>query len=142
MPLIVTPGFSFNGDCAEAIRLYQRAFGAEVTVLLHYADANPADWDRPMDERERNMVYHAEMMVGGQRVMLSDEIEGGIQPGNALGLVVTFEDKESVQRAYAVLAEEGTPVIPPRATTYSSCIGRVRDKFGFTWGLMTEQTEG
>lgn len=44
-------------------------------------------------------------------------------------------------RAYEVLKEGCTIIYPVGSTTYSSCRVVLVDKFGFRWGLMTEQTE-
>lgn len=37
----VTPNFHFDGDCNEALKLYEKAFNGKITVLLFYRDANP-----------------------------------------------------------------------------------------------------
>lgn len=139
--LIVTPGFNMEGHCEEAMALYEKAFDARVTVLLRYADADPRDWAAPLTEGQKRMIFHAEMTIGGQRVMFSDMLEFGLAKGTALFLVVTFEDAQQVMGAYRVLAEGGTVLYPPHSTTYSSCFASVVDRFGFRWGLMTEQTE-
>ena len=34
---------SFNGDCAQAIALYERAFGIRAKYILRYKDAPPED---------------------------------------------------------------------------------------------------
>lgn len=56
-------------------------------------------------------------------------------------LTITFEDAESVKRAYEVLKEGSTIIYPMVSTTYSSCFVSLIDKFGVRWGLMTEQTD-
>lgn len=37
----ITPVFNLNGQCDEAVDLYQRAFGAKVDFILRYTDADP-----------------------------------------------------------------------------------------------------
>ena len=69
--LIVTPNFHFKGQCKEAIELYKKAFGAEVKVLLCRSDANPQDYI-VKDPNQNGLVYHAEIYIGTQRIMLSD----------------------------------------------------------------------
>lgn len=83
---ILTPVFNTNGCCSEAMALYQEAFGAKIDFILRYADADPRDFDKPLTEARRNMVYHAEMHIGGQRVMFSDILEFDIHKGTALFL--------------------------------------------------------
>lgn len=59
----------------------------------------------------------------------------------SLSLTVTFDTKGEVQQAYEVLREDSETIYQMQSTTYSSCMVVFIDKFGFRWGLMTEQTE-
>ncbi len=138
---IVTPNFNFAGQCAEAIALYQKAFGARVGCLLRYSDANSADWEKPLTPQQADYVYHAELYIGGQRIMMCDNMDVTFQKSTALSLVVTFDNKEQVMQAYELLREGSETIYPMKSTTYSSCFVSFVDRFGFRWGLMTEQTE-
>ncbi len=139
--LVVTPSFNLNGRCEEAIRLYEKAFGAKVQFMLRYADADRLDFAAPLTEEQKKLIYHAEMLIGGQRIFFSDIIEFDLAKGNALFLAITFDDANSVKQAYEVLKEGSTTLIPMKSTTYSSCFVSLVDKFGFRWALFTEQTE-
>jgi PhnB protein len=138
---IVTPVINFQGNCEEAIHLYEKAFETKADFILHYSDAKKEDWDRPLTTKQKAMVYHAEMKIGTQRLMFSDIIEFELIKGNSFFLTVTFETKEQVQRAYLILSEGSTTLFPMRSTTYSSCTVSFIDRFGFRWGLMTEQPD-
>lgn len=139
---MLTPNFNFHGDCAEAIELYKKAFGARVDFQMSYADADPADLGRPATEADKGLVYHSEVKIGGQRVMMSDNMDVPFTPGLALSLVLTLDTKEEVMQAYEVLSDGARRIIyPPRTTTYSSREAVLVDKFGIRWGIMTEQTE-
>jgi PhnB protein len=138
---IVTPVINFQGNCEEAIRLYEKAFETNADFILHYSDAKKEDWNRPLTEEQKKMVYHAEMKIGSQRIMFSDIIEFDLVKGNSFFLTVTFETKEEVQKVYRILSEGSTTLAPMRNTTYSSCFVSFIDRFGFRWGLMTEQPD-
>lgn len=137
----VTPCFNLCGRSEEAMALYEKAFGARTQFILRYADADPKDFDMPVTGCMQNLVYHAEMTIGSQRVMFSDIIEFSPAKGTALFLTVTFEDAEGVRKAYDVLKDGSTTIYPMKSTTYSSCFVSFVDRFGFRWGLMTEQTD-
>jgi PhnB protein len=139
--VVVTPGINLGGKCAEAIALYEKAFGARTDLLLRYSDADPADWDAALTDEQKDWVYHAEVYIGDQRMMFSDVIESDPTPGVSLFLVLTFDDADTVKKAYGVLEEGSTIVSPMTQTTYSSCFVSLVDKFGLRWVLMTEQTE-
>lgn len=138
--MLVTPTLHFHGTCKEAIALYQEAFGLKLNFLLRYSDADKLDWNEELTEEESDYVYHAEAQIGSQRIMLSDERGGKDGGKNSLFLTVTFETAEQVKKAYEHLKEGGTILYPMRSTTYSSCMVTLIDRYGFRWGLMTEQT--
>lgn len=140
MPML-TPNFNFDGRCEQAIRLYQAAFGARVGCLLRYSDALKKDFDRPLTDQEKMYVYHAELWIGEHRVMMCDNPDVPFVPSRSLSLVVTFDTKEDVLRAYDVLKEGCEIIYPVHSTSYSSCEVVLIDRFGFRWGLMTEQPD-
>lgn len=138
---MLTPNFNFDGRCEEAILLYEKAFGARRGCFLRYADADPADFNEPMTDEQKRFVYHAELFIGGQRVMMCDNLTVPFQTSLSLSLVVTMDTREDVLRAFDVLKDGATVIAPVHSTTYSSCEVVLIDRFGFRWGLMTEQTE-
>ena len=95
--MLVTPNFHFHGDCEEAMLLYQKAFSGEITCMLRYRDANPEDYSA--DSRWDDYIYHAEMLLHGTRIMLSD-MEPAVPAQRPsylpLSLVVTMDTKEQV----------------------------------------------
>ncbi len=137
--MLITPTLHFNGQCEEALKLYKRAFDCKVDFLLRYADADNRDWK--VTEEEKNYVYHSEVHIGGQRFMMADELQFEQKTVTSIFLTITFDTKEEVAKAFNILAEEGEVIYPLHSTTYSSCGGSLIDKYGFRWGLMTEQTE-
>jgi PhnB protein len=139
--MIVTPTLHFYGQCEEAIGLYQKAFDLRTSYILYYSGADPSDWNVTLTEEQQAYVYHSEAYIGGQRFMLADEIGQEASTNTSLFLTITFETADQVKQAYEVLTDGGSIIHPLRSTTYSSCMASVVDKFGFRWGLMTEQTE-
>lgn len=139
--MTITPNFNFDGKCGEAISLYQQAFGAKVDYLLHYRDADQSDFKRELSEEQKDYVYHAELYIDGQRIMMADNLDILFRPSTALSLTVTMSRKEEVLAAFEVLEDGGEVIYPPHSTTYSSCTTNVIDRFGFRWVIMTKQTE-
>lgn len=137
MPALV-PAFNFTGQCEEAMELYKKAFGATVDCLFRYSDADARDWATPLTDEQARKIYHAEMHICGQRVMLADHLERDVQPGTSLSLAAVFEDPEQVRAAYDVLKDGCTIVHPMQTRTYSACIVVLVDQFGIRWTLMTE----
>lgn len=135
---IITPNFNFAGRCEEAVALYQKAFDAKPGCLLRYSDADRSDWDKELTPEQKNYIYHAELFIGSQRIMMCDNMDVDLVKSTALSLTVTFDTKEEVKKAYEVLKEGSETIYQMKSTTYSSCMVVFIDKFGFRWGLMTE----
>ncbi|WP_250227705.1 VOC family protein [Anaeropeptidivorans aminofermentans] len=138
---IITPNFNFAGRCEEAVALYQKAFNAKVGCLLRYSDANKSDWNKKLTPEQENYIYHVELFIGDQRIMMCDNMDVDLVKSTALSLTVTFDTKDEVKQAYNILREDSETIYQMQSTTYSSCMVVFIDKFGFRWGLMTEQTE-
>ncbi|NLK96292.1 MAG: VOC family protein [Clostridiales bacterium] len=138
---IFTPNFNFGGHCEEAMYFYQKAFGAKIGCFLRYSDAQKEDFNKELTETEKAYIYHGEIFIGNQRIMMSDNMDIPFEPSLSLSLTVIFDTKEEVMQAYDVLKEECKIIYPVHSTTYSSCSVSLIDKFGFRWVLMTEQTE-
>ena len=134
--LQVTPNLHFNGQCKQAIQLYKDALGAQVKILLCESDANPKYWTA------KDLVYHCEIFIGSQRIMLNDNTDSQSESLNhAMSLVITFDSADEVKSAYSLLSDGCIIVHPMQSTTYSSCFVSLVDRFGMRWELMTEQTE-
>lgn len=136
--MIITPNLHFHGECKEALKLYEKAFNGKLTMLFHYFDANPDDFlIEQLSDKEKEYIYHAEMMIGNQRFFFSDSINE-ISKGQNISIVVTFDCADEVKTAYEMLKEGGLVIEPLQVTSYSSCFGSLVDRFGIRWELMTE----
>lgn len=127
--MIVTPNFHMDGNCKQAIALYTRAFGAKVQTLLLESDASHPE-----------RVYHAVLILGSQRIFMTDDTAQTPPKGNTLSLVLTYDTKGEVMAAFEAVREGAQVITPPQATPYSSCMVSLVDRFGVRWELMTEQT--
>ena len=112
------------GDAADAIRFYERAFGAKEKFRL----VEPS-----------GRVGHAELDFGGTIVMLSDEYpEYGIRGpttvgGTTFSIHLHVDDADAaIERAIAAGAEL---VRPASDAFYGERSGTVRDPFGHEWLL-------
>jgi len=134
----ITPNYHFRGDCEEAIQLYKDAFNGEITSVMKYSNADPSDLSiKDMSDEDKNLVYHAEMLIGGHRFMFSDSMSD-ISFGQNTSMVVTFDTRGAVMDAYNILGKDAKIIHPITDTTYSSCFVSLVDKFGMRWELMTE----
>lgn len=120
---MLIPHLHFDGNCAEAIALYEKAF-----------DTKAKDYDYREDR-----IAHAEMKIHGQKVWLND---GKAFLGDALGvncathLILTFKTSKELLACYELLKEDNDDSAPFHETPYSKLVGNFLDKFGVPWGFM------
>jgi PhnB protein len=122
----LTPYFSVS-DGAKAIEFYKVAFGA--TELYRLVDP------------QSGKIGHAELMLNGHLIMLSDEYpEHGTTPerlgGTTMRLCLMVDDVDaSVDRARAAGA---TVTMEPANQFYGHRSARIRDPFGHEWLIQRE----
>ena len=135
---MLTPNIHFRGNCYEAIQFYKDVFDLEIKILEKNKDANPSDY--VSDDHYLNRVYHAEVYLLGNRIIMSDIADEDYNHGHSVSLIVTFDSALQVKEAYESLKDQATIIHEIQKTTYSSCFVSLIDKFGVRWELMTEQT--
>ena len=139
--MLITPTLNFGGTCREAIRMYEKAFEGKISCLISYREANDPAYMSLLSEEQKDYVYHAELVLGNQRIIMSDHVDIEFTVCYSNFLTIMYDTKEEVQRAYEIMKEGSKTIYKMEATPYSSCRVVFVDKFGIRWGIMTEQTE-
>ena len=68
---------SFDGNCAEAMRFYERVLGGRLDALVRYADA-PADAVMPiLSDEDAGRVMYARLTLDEQTLLGSDATAEG-----------------------------------------------------------------
>jgi PhnB protein len=125
----VTPYLILNA-AGDAIAFYNKALGATEVMRMD-------------DPRGRN--HHAEISIGGSRVMLADEhpeIEA-LSPktigGSPVSIHLYVEDVDAaVERAVAA----GAKLLRPVADQfYGDRVGGIEDPFGYRWFIATHKED-
>jgi PhnB protein len=125
----VTPYLILNA-AGDAIAFYKRAFGAIEVMRM----------DDPSGK-----VHHAEISIGGSRIMLADEhpeIEA-LSPktigGSPVSIHLYVEDVDgAVERVVAA----GAKLVRPVADQfYGDRVGGIEDPFGYRWFIATHKED-
>jgi len=121
----------FNGDCGDALALYQAAFGAEIHTLIRFRDTPDAATVAP---EWHDKIMHALFSLGSNAIMVSDG-QFGQPPKDYHGftLSISASDAQSGQRTFDMLSEGGTVLTPWQSTFFTSGFGMLRDRFGVPW---------
>ena len=72
----------FDGQCAEAMRFYERTLGGKLQTLMTYGESpGPDQHNCPANQKDR--IMHACLVVDGRMLMASDSPPGSTPPGSS-----------------------------------------------------------
>lgn len=129
----VQPYLFFDGRCEEAIAFYQGAVGAEVLMLMRYADAPDPPPPGMVAPGSENKVMHASLRIGDSEIMASDGSCGGKPMFQGVSLSLAVASEAEADRLFKALAEGGQVQMPIGKTFFSQRFGMVADRFGVSW---------
>lgn len=110
---------------AEAVRFYQKAFDAPLSVGY---------------ENEDGSYMHAELDVYGQVLAIAED-ERRMTCGENMQFCLHFEkdERDKVTKAYEVLAPDSQKIIAPLGPCdFSPHMAAVIDKYGVYWCIFTD----
>jgi len=130
---------AFNGNCAEAIALYEAAFGVKAEGVMRYKDTPPDDGTQHPKEVEE-FVMHTWLKIGNDAVgeigMHDRMPDNKCSYGDGVSVSLGLASADAVITAFNILKEGGKIGIAPETVFFSECYCEVMDKFGISWILM------
>ena len=121
----------FNGNCAQAMRFYERTLGGKIEMTMTYGES-PEPEHCPPGSKDR--IMHTSLLIDGRRLMASDTPAGDqakLMQGFALSLGYPTPDEG--KRIFNALAAEGTTTMQFGKTFWAEGFGMLTDKFGVPW---------
>lgn len=131
--LQIQPYLFFNGRCEEALAFYQRALGAEVTMLMRFKDS-PDPTMCSSDSGDK--VMHASLQIGAATVLASDGCTEAAPAFQGFSLSLAVPDAATADKYFAALADGGQVQQPLIQTFFASRFGMVADRFGVAWMII------
>lgn len=121
----------FQGQCAEAMRFYERTLGGKLEALLTYGEAPQPNACAAGSE---NLVMHARLVVDGRMLMASDTPPGmGGKPMGGFSLSLQYPTPDEARRIFDALSQGGTVTMPMQPTFFAEAYGMFTDRFGTPW---------
>jgi PhnB protein len=134
--MIVQPYLFFDGRCEEAVEFYNKALGAEVTMLMRYKDSPDPPPPGMVALGSENKVMHTSFRIGETTVMASDGQCQGRPNFQGFSLSLTVPNEAEAERLFAALADGGQVQMPLAKTFFSPRFGMVTDRFGVSWMIV------
>ncbi len=101
----IVPTLNFGGDCREAIQMYEKAFQGKISCMITYGEANDPKYNPLLKENQNEYIYHSELVLDNQRIIMSDNVDIEFQTCYSNFLTIMFDTKEEVIRAYEIMKE-------------------------------------
>src|SRR5688500_6019891 len=134
----MNPHLSFNGQCEEAFKFYERCLGGQLGAIFRYAgspmaDEAPAGWG--------DKVMHGSVTVGGQVLMGADVAPERYEEPKGFSLSLQIQSTADAERIFHELAEGGAVRMPLEKTFWAARFGMVVDRFGVPWMVNCEGSD-
>jgi PhnB protein len=120
----------FNGNCADAMRFYERTLGGKTEMSMTYAQA-PDPAQCPPGAQDR--IMHTSMLIGERRLMASDTPDAQSKPMQGFALSLTYPTAQEGRRVFEALAEGAQVMMPFGKTFWAEGFGMLTDRFGTPW---------
>ena len=123
---------AFNGTCAEAMRFYERALEAKLTILMTNGQSPVAAHCTP-DSLDR--VMHARLELPGGGVLMAGDCRTDMPFEGIKGVSMTlnYDSVAEAERVFKALAEGGTITMPMQPSFWAKAWGMLVDRFGTPW---------
>ena len=137
-----SPYLVFNGNCIEAIKLYEKAFNTKAVGICRYKDTASFTEGYQPNPAIDELVMHSILPIGNETIYLCDTTPDNPSTfGNGSFACVELDNAGDVKSAFEVLKEDGKVFCEAQETFWNKCYAEFEDKFGLKWTIMIDEAE-
>jgi PhnB protein len=127
----IVPYLNFNGNAAEALVFYAKAFDGKIVFQQTFGESPMAN-DTPDDFKGK--VMHATFQAGDLTFMVSDCMPGQpVSGGTNMSLSLNFKSVTDIDNTFAALSEGANIIMSLQDTFWGAKFGMMTDQFGINW---------
>ena len=128
-----TAYLAFDGNCAEAMRFYERALSGKLQALMTNGES-PMAAQMPPENRDRIMHAYLVLPNGGGALMAGDTVAGTTYEGmKGFCLTLNYDTVAQAEQVFKTLSVDGKVTMPMQEMFYAKRFGMVTDRFGTPW---------
>jgi PhnB protein len=123
---------AFNGNCADAMRFYERALGGKIEVLMSGAES-PMAAQIPKEFADR--ILHARLVLPGGGMLYGGDAPAHVPYEGIKGVSITvdYASVEEAEKVFAALGQGGHVTMPMQPAFWAARWGMLVDRFGASW---------
>lgn len=131
------PYLSFDGNCAEAMRFYEKALGGKLEAVITNRQTPYAD-QTPKEALDRVMHAYLSLPDGGSLYAGDTPLDIPFAGMQGIMIAITFDTVGEAEKVFAALSEGGKVGMPLAPTFWAKTFGMVTDRYGTPWGINGE----
>lgn len=121
---------TFDGNCADAMRFYERTLGGKLELMTH--GESPMAAQTPPGSADR--IMHARLVLDGGLLMGSDSMVGVPYQGmHGFTVSLVYPSAADAKRVFEALAQGGSVTMPLQKIFWAEAFGMLIDRFGTPW---------
>jgi PhnB protein len=136
-PMKLDVYINYAGTCEKAFRFYEEHLGGRIIMMMRHGEQPNAS---NVPDEMKNAILHARIELGGSTLSGADIPNA--QPMRSAYLTLTVDSDEEAERIYALLSDGGEIFMKLEQTFFASRFAMLRDKFGTSWMLLHESSNG
>jgi PhnB protein len=121
---------SFNSQCEEAFRFYEKCLGGKITMMMKYGESPMAE-QTPAGQREN--VMHVTFQLGSDILNGADSPPEHYRTPQGFSVALDLSDPAEAERIYEAFSEKGTVQMTLQETFWAQRFAMVTDQFGIPW---------
>lgn len=126
------PYLGFNGNCADAMRFYEKVLNGKITSMTSGADS-PMAAQIPKEFAHR--ILNSQLQLPGGSFLYGGDAPADRPYEGIKGVSITlnFNNVDEAEAVFNKLAEGGKVTMPYSPTFWAKKFGMLVDKFGVAW---------
>ena len=130
MPDLV-PYLAFDGNCADAMRFYERALDGKIELMMSGAESPMA---AQMPKEFAHRIMHARLALPGGAMLYAGDAPAQMYQGiHGVSITLNYGSVAEAKKYFERLADGGKVTMAMAPTFWAKSFGMLTDKFGAHW---------
>ncbi len=137
MALKLNNYLTFDGNCTEAMALYEKVFKVKMAYSCTYGQEESMS-AMNLSDADKNKILHCYLPISEHTALMgADYVDGcgapKVQRGNHISINISPDTEDEAKRIFAELSEGGNIIMPLEKTFWNALYGMFTDRFGINW---------